>query len=627
MDVQNDAKARLPEVSRRKLFAALPASAIAFTQEAMDGRAEDAALAALTGILDITQAPYNCRSYIPTDPITHDNMGDGTTWGFRKAVADAVSQSRVLYIPPGTFHLAFTAAVHAIRLNGSLTMIGAGRTLARLHPYADDPSLSFNLFESTASLAALEIRDVSIEGPSTPQLSTKESVAVYMPGVATPQMLRMTRVTISGKLTYGLFIASYGATGSLTADLEDLDITAQLICIAFYAGNLATKRLHLRNSRLADTVSHLIYVHPHVALDIVGTRFENTSNWGIKHYSATGQQTLVPEYIRISDCSFTDLGRAILTSDLGHVIVSNCTFRRCGAGVQLRIPGTISGCRFAPVGQWGSGIMAYRALKRDATVRITGCHFTFAESGNASPNGITIRGEGDWLISDCTFHTAGSRALVSGIVSAGGSPSVGVDNCSSAFLDGGDIGCGSVATVSHGRWRFSNCRFYGDFKHNRGGINVEDQGLNELRIVDTDIHAFRGYSIWMESGDGKVMGWDNSLSLPFTSPGVHGRMRMREQVSATVLASAPSLVVPHTSSDTFHVSGTAVINRITIQDESAQRLFAGSRLRLIADDGWSIGSDGNVVAAAGVRSRHSIVELFLDPVTMKWLEVGGAPGR
>ena len=575
--------------------------------------------------------------------------GDGTTndrAAFQAAMDAAVAAGVPLWIPrPEQFYRIVLEPEHRnLRVNGDLTVIGAGRKSTLLRYTVQNPGTGqpYSGFYVPGGVN-FQLANLRLEEDLHQPIEQFEFMGVLFESGSVDHVCLVENVDIDG-FTYCLYTpasAVDGGYGELFLTVRNCDLHPWWqYCIAFWTVPEGHKRLHIYDSYLHDNQnSHLIYCHPHNSVHVENTRFDGATSWAFQF-----QGTLVagdPEYHRFVGCWFGPRNsRAIITQDRQSVAVHdeirNCVFEAAPA-IQIRSDITIDGCYFTTGDGAANGsqfVAAYSNSPWRATIR----DCIFAPRGDSLPQ-VDLRLEDiEVEIENCQFYNQGVGTILS--LGKGVANRYAIKDC--LFYNRPDNASFSVSLeIDNGQALVERCRFIGRATHDRGVILLTsgDMEVSTETFIQFEHCSFQnvnegslfyvinpGWSDKISGSGNQIINWQSPRPLLGTeSPTpIIGRLTPIGGKAPTTLPAGATLVIS-SNYDAFDMLGAADVANIHwwTADGLSNTLFAGA-ITLYATVPFAVVTGGNIQLAGGITRREipatGSIRLVYDPAQGFWNE-------
>lgn len=575
--------------------------------------------------------------------------GDGTTndrAAFQAAMDAAVAAAVPLWIPrPDQFYrIALDQEHKSLRVNGDLTIIGAGRQSTLLRFTAQNPGTGrpYAAF-FVPNGVNFQLTNLRLEEDLHQPIEQFEFMGVFFDAGGTDHTCLVKSVDIDG-FTYCLYTPAGAANvgrGELFLTVRDCDLHPWWqYCIAFWTTPEGHKRLHIYDSYLHDNqFSHLIYCHPQNSVHVENTRFDGATSWAFQFQGSDVAGD--PEYHRFIGCWFGPRNsRALITQDREtvtiHDEVRNCIFEAAPA-IQIRSDITIDGCYFTTGESAASGsqfVTAYTNSPWHATIR----NCIFAPKGDSLPQ-VDLRLDSiDIEIENCQFYNQGTGTMLS--LGGGAASRFAVKDC--LFYNRPDNASFSISLeVNNGQTLVDGCRFIGRATHDRGVVLLTsiDEGPAAdalIRIDNCTFQRIREGALIYVIGSGwsdRISGSNNPIidrqsnkpALMAESPtAIIGRLTPISGRAPTAVPAGPAIVIS-SNYDEFDILGTADVANIHwwTADGLSNSLFAGAII-LHATLPFALVTGGNIQPAGGAARRdipaEGSIRLVYDPAQGFWSE-------
>lgn len=598
-----------------------------------------------------------CPLAVTNGTIYHDERV-----ALQAAVDAAISEKKPLYVSAGTFnvYLIDTGAVfdptnpqRTLTIDataGPLTVYGAGNGITKIQVGPEAPWFTYTGFTISARYD-YEFRDFSVVGPSDTNDGDLDvmpnTVAIYGQGYNLAN-------EASGVTTFrNLFVSNFvqcvtvssndalNSTGVVTYTFRSCKLRAYSVTVAVFRDTskvVCRKRFHAYDcdfsSGTPEGRGNILYIHPHVSMFLSNCILHDNWRAGVHHHSDSANYNYTPaaEYAVIRDCHFYNItNQTILCSNNVPVEISGCTFRN-SAGILIRESAIISDCEF-------------NGKKPDGT-----CYTFLSYYNNKLPpisdiivtstrvNGRIVPGRSGytWKLADCTLQNANDVILDIEVDSG----RVELANCRLTNTLA-NVGAESPTAI---RYNGNNvmiardCIFEGKFISGLltgpGGalpVPTSEIVFDRNRLAVTSDTKFMQYGAdtanqirgsgnrWTTAVAGGQFWWASNAGHSLLCQD----LAIGPGFSPTALASAATIIIGLPNYDIYHVTGVAAIDSVVIgkTGDDDTLLFAGSRLTLIADAGWSISGLGNIIPlSTAARVAGSTVRLLFDQPAGKWRE-------
>ena len=573
-------------------------------------------------------------------------VGDGVTndrASIDTAIQAALSQEVPLYFPAGTYLITFDAVNTTLSITADLMIQGDGKDLTTIIVGPEIPAFVYRLFTVSGDVN-VDVRNLTFQGPADTGAQVTSAFYLLAGSAGESGSLKLLDCDITRNF-YTPIIGIAGGpgpfTGSFDMECYRCDLTGYAQVISIFGDDDAEKTIRLvdcdiHDAGLNDGLTHLVYLHPHIASYCARTHFYNAiGGWAWHVWSAAATQNTIPKFLNFTDCVFSQ-NAPIITSNMARSLFTDCRFLS-PKGLNLRYAATFTGCEFIPTGDAGGVVVTlmgtYIGFVAHSTIIVNGCHVDLSEIINETSVQVVsgVHADCKFIVNGCTFYTDqdinASLAL---------SISSGYLSVSDSEFVGPVVGSGIIISGSIGTIKVHNVRAIGNAISDRAFVRCDGDGANlvECAVTDSDFSGLdSGRAIYADNVgiNGKIrhQGCKFRASATIGIPdanavGAYITGALRSGVGAN-LASANNLSIDP-SFDTIHITGVIQIDNIRVQgNDRVTRGFHGTILYLIADGAWNLGNGGNInplgVAAVTV---DDVIALTYDAVNNKWHENGRA---
>lgn len=558
--------------------------------------------------------------YLGADQELHGSISlasyPATKAGIRAAINDAIADSKILYIPPGTWTVDASApAEEILPVNGNLTIVGAGSSLTTLKIGPDTVTQSF--YGIRVNSGSLRMSGITIDGPNNAGPIVAGNHTYYTKGiqcVAGTGDLILNDVIITGKYLGAVDHQKAPAAGALVR-LTNCYISAESVAVLIENEDGNYMEFRSTGSMFFDTgfadggTNHgdVLYIDPNTSVNISHCIFYNNDCRYNVHLFRNVENAGDTRFCSISNCSFYNCSSSlILTNRWITTQISNCSFSidpayaASVAAVVYRNSVTLSNCTFSGPAT-ADGVQLYSVVAAGTVVTINDTTFIGCQ------NQVKL-GAQTAKISACTFSAFGTYGIFNNAVSG---TIANISNCDFSQTGGsGSTSFGGANTVVD----ISRCQFDGDFTPVKFTNALKSADVSFCRFNQTTVVPITSASPALT-----ITGIGNKFAAYAPDCSNAQSFSLCQGLGVAVASAATTQI--DANHDTFHVTGVDTINTLRISS-GYQKAFC-TRVFLIADGAFSLSAAGNIVPkSVAARTVGEAIALVYDPVAVKWYETG-----
>lgn len=625
---------------------------------------------------DFTTAGTTNLHYVDatTYGLKASNTGTQNNTAMALAIVAAVSAGQELHIPAGTFKFNFhgIGGTGAMVLTTSITVRGAGigKTILKADGFVEGTYVGDNitnqndngssLFRVSPNTGDVVLTDMTWQGPPVVSITGDNNVcwALWGGGGGTVRIERIDTLLWNQTIKFSPEYPAYPGVGTKFTAVDshlgyrssgailhisgtdaDKD-SSDFIRVVFEYNDYGTPTVTMQPTSNGEYPC--AYINTGVAFSAVDTWFKKSgrgtgataSAVGWLHYGSSyyNGQNNVPRYARCVNCLF-DTGVEqiqMYTNSYATTQIMGSVFHtgEGDVGIEAAGPVVLNGTQF--LGENGAGEAILDVSGHDVSITATNCVF-----GRYGQNdGYTIEvirqtdGTQEWRFSHCEFndiHAGGiqvqlqrGRVFLDSCVFQGttGTYALVAQEGFAVLNDNVFKGLPIYADGNYGATTL-------ELNRNRWDVSaqVQLQGAagNTITVRGVDNRFYEG-----TAGKGEGFSIVNASGVS----NITGSITSKPGVGAYIYAS--NILSISLNYDTYAIDegGTPAINNIGMAGSSASGVVSNdhnrvhnSRIYLLVKQAFSLGSSGNIIAAAGTRIVNSVVTLQYFPALAKWVEI------